>query len=134
MTVRENFLQANKEAQDIVKSIEDPALRIAAYQIVLPRLLDRPQPSRPYLDGKDTPGGNVSSKGRKSETKDRILELRESGFFLEPKSPTEVRQRLRTDGYHHNPADVRMALLRLAQKKALRRLEDGTRGFRYAQI
>jgi len=70
----------------------------------------------------------------KSDTKRRILELKAEGYFKDPMLPSEVRSELRTRGFHHNPPDVRMALLRLAQDKSFRRLSDGRINFRYAQM
>jgi hypothetical protein len=130
----ETFAQASKQAEEIVTCIKDPALRAAAFQVLLPRLLDQSEPATDHRTENRPVALNVPvEKTHKSETKNRILELRASGFFAEPRSSTEVRERLRTDGYHHNGSDVRMALLRLAQKKELRRLQDGRGDFRYAQ-
>ena len=131
----ESFTQASKRAEEIVTCIKDPALRVAAYQVVLPRLLDQSGTAGGNKIGNRTAiAGGTIGKAHKSETKNRILELRAEGFFAEPRSSAEVRERLRTDGYHHNAGDIRMALLRLAQNKELRRLQDGPKEFRYAQV
>jgi hypothetical protein len=62
---------------------------------------------------------------RKSGTQVRILDLRDEGFFAEPRRLEQVLEELRIRGYHHNKSDVRMSLLRLARKKLLRRIPLG---------
>lgn len=51
---------------------------------------------------------------------DRIAELRDGGFFREPRTATEVHEELRKT-YHCQLDRVQMALLRLQRKKDLRK-------------
>lgn len=74
----------------------------------------------------DFPSFGVRSKrGKKgsfSGTQGRIAELVAEGYFSEPRLAEQVQDEMRMKGYHHNEADVRMSLLRLARKKILRRI------------
>ena len=126
--------QAFREAQGAVSFIPEGPYRVAAFQVRLSEL--SVQPSTAALPGKAT---NIPVKGTaqastpKSDTKARILEMLGAGYFDQPHSPSEARSELRTRGFHHNPQDVRMTLLRLARSKQLRRLREGERDFRYAK-
>ena len=69
-------------------------------------------------------------------TQGRIMEMADEGFFREPRQVQQIRDELRVRGYHHNRADVRMSLLRLARKKLLRRIPVGNarpKTFAYVQ-
>lgn len=122
--------EACKKAEQMVSAIKDPSYRLAAFQVVFGKLLGHPDPS---FD-RDEPNVPKHDNGNqvKSETQRRVLELVSEGFFNEPKLPSEVHSQLRTQGFHHNPSDVRMALLRLARKRQLRRLQEGDNQYRYA--
>ena len=121
-----------KKAEEMVSSVENPAYQVAAFQVALDRLLSVPEQ---VADGRTRAQKPIrqhtNGNGLKSVTQRRILELRDAGFFQEPRFPTEVRTELRTQGFHHNADDVRMALLRLARKKVLRRLNEGDNQYRY---
>jgi len=127
------FLEACQAAKGMVDSIEDPAYRGAAYGVALLLIVSEANVGKPTPLEPLPPAVGTESKPVKSDTKRRILELRTEGYFKDPRLPAEVRSELRTRGFHHNPADIRMALLRLAQEKALRRLTEGGNNFRYAQ-
>ena len=68
-------------------------------------------PPRQAIDSSE-----VGSKGLPS----RILALRESGFFQEPRTPTEVHEAL-LESYHCVLNRVQMGLLRLLRRRELRR-------------
>lgn len=51
---------------------------------------------------------------------DRIIQLRESGFFVHPRTADDVHKKL-SPTYHCQPDRVAMALLRLAKRKELRK-------------
>ena len=127
------FLEACRAAEEMVEPIENPTYRGAAYGVALQLMVSEAKVGKPNLLESLSPAVGAESKPLKSDTKRRILELRTEGYFKDPRLPAEVRSELRVRGFHHNPADIRMALLRLAQEKALRRLTEGANNFRYAQ-
>ena len=74
-----------------------------------------------------TPPRTGKAKSRaESSTKDssalpsHILNLRDSGFLKQPKTPVEVHEKLRST-YHCDPNRVAVALHRLHKKRALRK-------------
>ncbi|HEY2461472.1 MAG TPA: hypothetical protein VGI16_11720 [Candidatus Acidoferrum sp.] len=128
------FLEACQAAKEAVSSIQDATYRPVAYGVALRAILaESPTAFTTNSLSASTPPGNVP-KEVKSDTKRRILELKGEGYFSDPKLPKEVHSELRVRGFHHNPSDVRMALLRLAQDKTLRRLSENGNRFRYAQL
>jgi len=62
-----------------------------------------------------------SSKGKKGTLQGHILSLRGKSFFSMSKTPGEVHKRLQ-GSYSCEPNRVAMALLRLANKKQLRKV------------
>lgn len=127
------FQQACNEALAMVSSIQDPAYRVAAFQVALMKLTgESPEPPL----GVRMPVGPKAPETpdmTKSDTKVRILEMSVEGWLNEPRLPSEVRAELQHRGFHHNPADVRMSLLRLAQAKKLRRIHEGGKSYRYVK-
>lgn len=129
---QESFLKACKEAEELVSSVGS-AFRPAAFQVALGMILSGSSlPGNVSRQSKSSPT-NGNGDAPRSETQRRILELVTQGFFDEPRLPNDVRDELRTQGFHHNPNDVRMSLLRLAQKKMLRRLRETEKTYRYAR-
>jgi hypothetical protein len=131
----QNFLEACEKAQEMVSGLPDQTYRAAAFQVVLGKLWSNSDSEVKPASQNPThkpAGGDLSDV--KSDTQRRILELREDGFFREPRLPGDVQNELRTQGFHHNAADVRMALLRLAKKKLLRRIQEAGNHYRYTSI
>jgi hypothetical protein len=131
----QTFIAAYEKAEALVAQLPDQNYRTAAFQVALERLLTEDANSRqvepPIAPRKPVEGSPVEVK---SDTQRRILELRDGGFFREPHLPGDVQNELRVQGFHHNSPDVRMALLRLAKKKLLRRIQDPGNQYRYANI
>lgn len=119
--------QTGREVESAVSSIKDPHLRGVVAGVIMQRIL---QDVGSYEESASATGlpstSSVSgSQIRKSGTQARILDLGAEGFFGEPRRLEQVLEELRIRGYHHNKSDVRMSLLRLARKKALRRIPLG---------
>jgi hypothetical protein len=131
----QTFIAACEKAGALVAQLPDQNYRNAAFQVALERLLaedaNSPQQGPAIVPRKPADGGSAEVK---SDTQRRILELRDGGFFREPHLPGDVQNELRTQGFHHNGPDVRMALLRLAKKKMLRRIQEQGNQYRYANI
>ncbi|SRR6267142_2241002 len=127
------FLEACRAAEELVAQIQDSSCRAAAYGVAVQAILSEGRVTTSPETRTAASGHGRASKAVKSDTKRRILDLKTEGYFGDPRLPSEVRSELRVRGFHHNPDDVRMALLRMARDKALRRLSDGGNNFRYAQ-
>ncbi len=127
----QSVANAVREAEKLVTGLAESPYRVAAFQVVFRELLlGSGRKSVAMPSGKATAGSH-DGNGVRSQTQKRILELVESGFFKEPRLADDVRSELRIQGFHHAEGDVRMALLRLAQKRLLRRLHDGGKAYRY---
>jgi hypothetical protein len=73
-------------------------------------------------DLKPLPAGTIDPEGLPA----RLLALRETGFFREPRTALEVHQELRKT-YVCLPNRVQMALLRLQKRRELRKAEKRDR-------
>jgi hypothetical protein len=125
--------RAYAEAQQAVHFIPEGQYRAAAFQVMFMRLLQPDANLTAESSRQPIPKTNGHAKAPKSETKNRILAMIADGYFDDPRLPNEVRSELQTRGFHHNAADVRMSLLRMAQNRELRRLRQSDREFRYVK-
>lgn len=126
----ETFVEAYENAVRLVSDLPPSEYRHEAFRELFRRLLDG-DGNRSAAVSRRGPSG--VQKTSKSQTKMRILELLQSGNFDMPQSPQEVNAALKLAGFHHNDADVRMTLLRLAQKKELRRVQEGQKSYKYVR-
>ncbi|MGB6484838.1 MAG: hypothetical protein WBE86_15235 [Candidatus Acidiferrales bacterium] len=126
----ETFREAYENAVKLVSDLPQAEYRVEAFRVLFNRLLDDGRGRPPVARRRETDGAEKSTK---SQTKRRILELLQAGNFDMPQSPQDVNAALKLAGFHHNGADVRMALLRLAQKKELRRVQDGPKVYKYVR-
>jgi len=119
LKMKENNLQIKKKIRHALKITEDvePEYKKFAFAAVLGYLLQK---------GKIAPKAEVKPIARKEIKRltlnERILELRDEGFFKEPKSLGDVGAELRNRGYLYSVAHVNVALLRLLRKRGLRRV------------
>lgn len=131
--IAKDLEQAYAGAIEAVRFIPEGPYRVAAFQVVFDQMTQITAMVEAHAISDAVPESNGHAKARRSETQNRILAMKGDGYFDNPRLPSEVRSELQTRGFHHNPSDVRMALLRLAQSKELRRLREGEREFRYAK-
>jgi hypothetical protein len=119
--------QAGREIESAVSSVKDPHLRGIIAGVIMQRILQEVRSDEASASAAELPSVSSASEiqSRKSGTQARILDLGAEGFFREPRRLEQVLEELRIRGYHHNKSDVRMSLLRLARKKALRRIPLG---------
>jgi hypothetical protein len=78
-------------------------------------------------------GGVLEKRPRGNTLPDRILELKDGNFFKQPRTTRDVQEKLR-DAYPCEHDRVAMALLRLMNRKKLRKaskLVDGKRQIAY---
>ena len=119
--------QAGPEVESAVASVKDPHLRGVLAGVIMQQILQQAGnlERSAAAAGSLSTSSNSAGANRKSGTQVRILDLRDEGFFAEPRRLEQVLEELRIRGYHHNKSDVRMSLLRLARKKSLRRIPLG---------
>jgi hypothetical protein len=119
--------QTCRDVEAAVSSVEDPNLRAVLAGALMQRILQEAAGDESRASPVAAPrsfGGNEGPHKR-AGTQARILELRDDKFFADPRRLEQVLEELRIRGYHHNKSDLRMSLLRLARKKALRRIPLG---------
>ena len=119
--------QTGREIETAVSSVKDPHLRGIIAGVIMQRILQDVGSDEESASATGLPVSSsvLGSQIKKSGTQARILDLRDERFFAEPRRLEQVLEELRIRGYHHNKSDVRMSLLRLARKKALRRIPLG---------
>lgn len=119
--------QAGPEVESAVSSVKDAHLRGVLAGVIMQQILQQAGnlERSAAATGSLSTSSNSAGANRKSGTQVRILDLRDEGFFAEPRRLEQVLEELRIRGYHHNKSDVRMSLLRLARKKLLRRIPLG---------
>jgi ABC-type Fe3+ transport system substrate-binding protein len=97
-------------AEDIKNILKNHEKRISALEGIL-----KEKPQKPKVEYTGIPV--------------RILELRDEGFFKNPKKVEEVRQALKDKGFYYEWAQIGMALLRLVRAKELRRIQEKRKFF-----
>jgi hypothetical protein len=116
-----------KQAESAVASVKDPELRRAAFEKILDDLLSSPSdelPSRkPVRTGKRRVKKQTSAEQRGPRA--YISEMKEDGFFTEPKTISEVKAELANRGHHIPLTSLSGPLQKLCQAKELRRQKAG---------
>jgi hypothetical protein len=125
MKMADRLVELRKRAEMAVQDMPDSELKIRAFEIAFTHLLaadsaDRPGPlqqqARPVPPRK--PGGGASTP---SSVADRIVSLREQGFFREQRTIKEIRDGLRVHGWHYPLTTLSGRLQSLVQRRLLRR-------------
>lgn len=86
----------------------------------LKRILDNYEKRIAHLESLLTKPSKVAEPKGKHKLTDHIIELRENGFFAQPKTADETHAKLQ-ESYHCEPNRVAVALLRLSRRRQLRR-------------
>jgi hypothetical protein len=130
------IIAARDSAMRAVENMPDKELKGRAFEVILGRLLDAEVgPSR------DTSaGGNQAPKAAKSvrgaaipalrnkapkSCSERILSLRDDGFFKSPRTLGEIRSELQMHGWTYPLTSLSGPVQKLVQKRELRRLAGG---------
>lgn len=124
---------ARDSAMRAVENMPDNEFKRRAFEVILGRLLDAELGSGP-----DTPaGGNQSPKVVKSargsaipvlrnkapkSCSERILSLRDDGFFKSPRTLGEIRSELQMHAWSYPVTSLSGPVQKLVQKRELRRL------------
>lgn len=133
MIPSEKIKEFRRTAEESVSDMPEGELKIKAFEVILQHLLSSAMISDPASNaaGKALSTKNPRSKSshrQESETArkkkktlpDYIFQLREDGFFKEPRVPTEVHEKLQSIPYHCLINRVEVALVRMADRKILR--------------
>lgn len=113
----EDKLQIKKKvgyALEIIKDVE-PEHKKSAFEAVLVYLLLK---EKIVFKTETRPKKEI----KRLTLNERILELRDEGFFKEPKVLSEIVAELRNRGYLYSSPHANIALMRLLRKRELRRV------------
>ncbi|MGB8414643.1 MAG: hypothetical protein WCE23_17660 [Candidatus Binatus sp.] len=137
--MKNQLVEARKQAEQAVRDMPDGDLKVKAFETILNHLLsisadksverspaDRKSPSTQQMDSTKAP----------SSLTERILSLKNNGFFAAQRSIADIRHELKKHGWHYPVTSLSGALQSLVQKRALRRElagdERGRKAWRYS--
>lgn len=126
------IVKARKAAEAAVQDMSEGPLKVAAFQMILSKLLDH-TPRRG-----DVPSAAPSTERESSVpsgTTGRLVGLIEEGFFQQQRSLPDVQRTLAEHGWHYRLEDLGTPLTRLTRKRLLRRAhvsEGGKKLWKYS--
>lgn len=129
LVAREELVRARDEALAVVSDMSDGPLKTSTYLTILAELVKHALFSgkrSQTQEADQTPRATVGAKA--TGTTNRIMNLIDEGFFAQPRSLKEIRERLAESGFHYRLEDLGTPLTRLAQRKRLRRSQFSVRG------
>jgi len=121
------------EAELAVSAIKDPQLKATAMAEIMRHLLaGKGRGQHKAIRGKaKEPAGGVVRKVSNEGPLSWIQQLKEEGFFEDPKTSQQMLSKLAENGHHLKLADITWALRELTRRKVLRRTKkmptDGKR-------
>jgi hypothetical protein len=127
-----------KQAEEAVADMSEGPLKTKAFEVILDRLLvDRENESKPTTPSSPPASKNDPEVTRPNSTSstDRILLLKDEGFFQEQRTIGEVREKLASRGWHYPVTSLSGPLQTLVQRALLRRVkvkESGKSGWKYS--
>lgn len=125
------IVDLRKQAEEAVADMVEGPLKLKAFEVVLERLLAAEQGGVPHLESQK---GAIAKQGPTTGPKDqgkpktptscpeRILVLRDEGFFNTPRTISEIRDHLQVLGWTYPVTSLSGPLQRLAQRRELRRV------------
>jgi hypothetical protein len=114
-----------KTAEKAAKTIGDKEMRLKAFEIVLSSILRTPQLSSRSGMVAESPKPRATVKQtRASSTSDRILLLRDEGFFVAPRTLAQVREELKRHAWHYPLTTLSGPIANLVSKRELRRVRE----------
>ncbi len=113
------IISARRQAEEAVADMADGPLKVKAFEVILNSLL---RTDAPQLGG-GLPAVQLSRKPTPSSLADRIDLLAEEQFFAEPRSLSEIQEKLREHGWHYPQTNLSTPLVRLVRQRKLRRLQ-----------
>jgi hypothetical protein len=137
--MKNKLIELRKQAEQSVADMKDGPLKVQAFETILGHLLSQVNggPSEGQL-AKSKPQQKAQPAAPKNPktAPDRILALKEEGFFKSQRSIAEIRQELKRNGWHYAVTSLSGPLQSLVTKRALRREnvdgEDGKKGWKYS--
>jgi hypothetical protein len=118
------LIELRKQAEKAVEDMQDGEFKLKAFEVILNHLLS-PGKTMPTSDrtevARKPPRGYESVEVDSESTSGRILVLKDEGFMKSPKTIGEIRGELQAHGWHYPVTTLSGELLKLVQKRRLRR-------------
>ena len=118
------IIELRRQAEKAVEDMRDGEFKLKAFEVILNHLLS-PGKAEPGLESSGAPKakpGKYKSADIDSESiAGRILVLKDEGFTKAPKTIGEIRAELQAHGWHYPVTTLSGELIRLVQKRKLRR-------------
>lgn len=116
-----DLISLRKAAESAVSDMAEGPLKTKAFEVILTTLLSsgRSQPTSDPNAG--SPKGD--HRENSSSLAGRITVLAEEGFLAEPRSLTEIQNKLTEHGWHYPQSGLSTPLIRLVRQRRLRRLQ-----------
>jgi hypothetical protein len=130
--MREQEIQGlRRRAESAIADMADGDLKIKAFEVILGHLLSELNASQAVTAESKRrlrPGRKVESRSPQSCI-DRILSLKEEGFFGTQRSIGEIKSELARHGWHYPPTTLSGKLQSIVRRRELRRIKgsDGKR-------
>jgi hypothetical protein len=131
----EELIIARRKAEGAVADMAEGPLKLKAFEVILESLLSgATTQSVPAQVAQ-----RAENPGRKSATSvaSRIALLAEEGFFVEPRSLSEIQAKLAEHGWHYPQPNLSTPLIRLVRQRELRRLpttDGGKKVWKYSLL
>lgn len=131
----QRLIEIRKQAEEAVKDMPDGPLKTKAFEMIFNSLrADAMAPARkkrPKVAKKPKTAAKARAP-RKEGPKARIKQLKDEGFFDEPRYVQEVVTHLEeAKGFHHTNKEVGARLLDLVREQVLRRKKDDKAVYQY---
>ena len=118
------LVSVRKVAEESVMDMAEGPLKIAAFQTVFGKLLDRSFSNTSTTNRSSAHSSSrAKSSGPLKGTTERLVSLISEGFFGEPKTLTDIKQALAEKGWHYRLGDLGTPVARLVRRKDLRRTQ-----------
>jgi len=121
-----DLIEARRQAQKAVSDMTDGDLKLKAFEVILNHLLESSKvgsSERRVQDGgpTDSDEKRAGRSGQPTSVAERILALRNQGFFKQLRGIGDVREGLGAHGWHYPVTALSGALQQLVRRSELRR-------------
>jgi hypothetical protein len=129
----DSLVHARKRAERAVQGMEDGPLKIAAFQTILTKLLAEAVPAE-RVEAK-APKAGTKTAASPTTLRGRILTLKSEDHFKTQRALSEVREALKSRGWHYPLTTLSGTMQVLVQQGELRRervAEGGKKVWKYS--
>lgn len=140
------ILDTIRAAESAAAQVSDPELRRDAFKVILAHLLgegnSRSGPAKTEhadspADVRESPRPTRSPSSSPASTTDRILKLRDEGFFDSGRAIAEIRDELQAHGWMYPLTAISGPLMKLVRRREIKRIMSGDgrkKTFRYFNV